>query len=367
MKKTLLALVFSIAFVILVSTTVFAADITYDNTTYTEINDGADMQITVSYTVSDYTEGEQVTLRVLTGTDEVQYDPEDETKPINIAYADQQAITGESGSFTFILAKSLIEENRIYVKLGSTTMETPDSVVAPVVTDGAVTVTDLKGIISEFTGGYDGSYAQQGTAVTFTVNRGLLASDIKYRVYDSINEVWGEYVPLTPDANDLFTIPGNAITGNIEIEAQTLGDGIYVQLITRDKYSAVVKETLGKQICAIFGTSAQDTYTVNGKEAYWSSRYNAHVVWIDSFETLITLAGDVEVTEGKAATEIVYDGDINGRGGTTAADSTFVKDSLFGTRLLPTTDMQLFKLDVDANMQVTTADIVQILRIAVGK
>ena len=77
--------------------------------------------------------------------------------------------------------------------------------------------------------------------------------------------------------------------------------------------------------------------------------------------------GDISVQEGVSATEIIYDGDLNGNGRTTAADSTFVKDSLFGTRLLPTTDMQLFKLDVDANMQVTTADIVQILKIAVGK
>ncbi|MBQ3115379.1 MAG: hypothetical protein IJC06_04595 [Clostridia bacterium] len=373
MKTKLKTMIIAVAFVIIASTTgVLAADILYSNTTYTEINNGKDLQITVSYTASDYHEGEQVTLMVLLGSDRVLYDQLQPETPTNIAYIDQTEITGSEGSFTFNLAKSFVEENKIYIKLGSNTMLTAKNAIASIITVDAVALNDIKGVVGEYISGYDGNYAQKGTDVKFTVNRGVFPSNIRCRVYDSANEVWGEYVSLTPDANDVITIDGEKITDNIEIDADVFREGVYVQLVTRDQYKAFVKETQNKQICAIFGTSPSDTYTVKGKEAFWSSKYNAHVVWISSSETLSTLFGNIEVTEGVAATAIDYNGDLNGNGRTTAADATFVKDCLFNSRLVSTSEMQLFKLDVeeedaDGFMMITTADIVKVLKMAVGK
>ncbi len=365
MKIKLLKLIITFIFVILVSSTVvLAADITYDDTTYTEINEGSDLKITVSYKVNYYEEGEQATLLVLTGSDTVTYT---DGVPNNIAYADQQVITGAEGSFTFVLEKSLIQNNRVYVKLGATSKDPADEVAAPVITDGAVTFEDANNIVKEYKSGYGGGYVAMGEDVVFVVDRGTLATNIRYRVYDSGSGEWGADILLTPDGSDQCTIPGSSITGNVQLVADRFAEGVTVQLITADNFKPNVSEVQGKQICAIFGTSAQDTYTVNGKEAFWSSKYNAHVVWIDSAETLTGLVDAVEVQVGVPATEIVYDGDINGNGRTTAADATIIKDCLHEKRKLATTDMQLFKLDVDANMQVTTADIVQILKIAVGK
>ena len=365
MKTKLITIITAVVFVILASSTVvLATDITYDDTTYTEINEGSDLKITVSYKVNYYEEGEQATLLVLSGSEEVQYDAES-GEPANIVFADQQLITGDNGSFTFILKKNKILANKVYVKLGATSKTPAEEITAAVITEDAVTFEDANNIVKEYKSGYGGGYVAMDEDVVFVVDRGTLATNIRYRVYDSESGEWGADRPLTPDGSDQCTIPGSSITGNVQLVADRFAEGVTVQLVSN--FNANVKELWDKQLCAIHGTSASDTYIVNGKAAFWSSKYNAHVVWIDSAETLTGLIDAVEVQVGVPATEIVYDGDINGNGRTTAADATVIKDCLHGKRKLATSEMQLFKLDVDANMQVTTADIVQILKIAVGK
>lgn len=365
-------MIFAVTIVMLMATTALAADVTYGSTSYIEINGGEDLQITVNYSVSSYEAGEQVTMLVLTGTDSVQYDPDDPTVPTNIAYIDQQLIKADNGSFTFVLSKSFIENNRIYVKLGATKMLTADGATEPVITDGAVGLADVKAIVKEFVSGYDGTYACQGEEIKFKVDESKLASDIKFRVYNDLTSTWGEYQSLTPDGEGVYTIAGSAVTGNIEIEGTIIGANISGQLVTREQYKAIVAETADKQIFVLNGTSSQDTYKVNGKEMFWSPKYNAHVAFISSSETLKSLSTKITVTKGASATAIVYNGDINGDGKTTAADATIVKDCLYNQRNTATSDMQLFKLDVESNgdsgfMTVTTADIVRVLGIAVGK
>ncbi len=365
MKTKFLTLITAVVFVILMSSTVvLAADITYNETTYTQINNGDDLEITVSYTAKDYEEGEQATLMVLTGSDTVTYT---DGVPNNIAYADQQVITGAEGSFTFVLEKSLIQNNRVYVKLGATSKDPADEVAAPVITDGAVTFEDANNIVKEYKSGYGGGYVAMGEDVVFVVDRRTLATNIRYRVYDSESGEWGADIPLTPDGSDQCTIPGSEITGNVQLVADRFAEGVTVQLVTADNFKPNVSEVQGRQVCAIYGTSPSDTYTVNGKEAFWSSKYNAHVVWIDSAETLTGLVDAVEVQVGVPATEIVYDGDINGNGRANAADATIIKDCLLGYRKLATSEMQLFKMDINSDMQVTTQDIIRILQMAVGK
>ena len=81
-----------------------------------------------------------------------------------------------------------------------------------------------------------------------------------------------------------------------------------------------------------------------------------------------------------AAITISYGGDINGSGTVTAADAMIINDCLHDQRLVPTSAMQLFMLDVEAAGRntgawqndgtgwktVTAADITWTLRKAVG-
>lgn len=358
MKTKILTLI-AVVFVILVSSTVvLAADITYDGVNYSEI-DADNLTITVNYAASNYAEGEHVTLMVLTGSDTVTYT---DGVPDNIAYVDQHEITADSGSFTFILAKDFITDNQVFVKLGSTTMASSDNTTATVITEGSVNFIDANGIVESFISGCDGNYAAANTDVVFTVNKGTLATNIQYKANG------GNYVDLVPDGEGKYTIPGSAITGDIELKADVVGEGISVELTSNDDYKPAVTEMIEKQLCIIEGTSPSDSYTVDGVQLYWSPLYNGHVGFISDEKSLENLQiNEVVVEEGVAPTQVVYNGDINGNGRATAADATIIKDCLLGKRTLPMTDMQLLKLDADGDRKVTTFDIVAILNKAVGK
>lgn len=122
-QHLLITVLFVFAMALFASTTTFAATIGYGRITFVEEND--DYKITVNYTASDYNQGEQLTMLVLTGTDTIQFDEVETNKPINIAYIDQAPITGATGSFTFLLDKTFVHNNRIFVKLGSTSLIQP--------------------------------------------------------------------------------------------------------------------------------------------------------------------------------------------------------------------------------------------------
>ena len=117
-------MVMTLVVAMLLSMSAFAASVGYTSLVPTEINDGADYSITVNYSATGYNTGDQITLLVLTEDDEIIFDQDDATKPTNVAYIDQEAIEGETGSFTFTVAKSFITSNEVYVKLGATAQAT---------------------------------------------------------------------------------------------------------------------------------------------------------------------------------------------------------------------------------------------------
>lgn len=124
MKKGMKLMVMTLVVAMLLSMSAFAATVSYTSLVPEEINDGADYSITVNYSATGYNTGDQVTLLVLTEDDEIIFDTTDATKPTNVAYIDQATIAGETGSFTFTVAKSFITSNDVYVKLGATAQAT---------------------------------------------------------------------------------------------------------------------------------------------------------------------------------------------------------------------------------------------------
>ena len=107
----------------------YAATISYGKITYTKDNGRLDYKITVNYTVSSYQEGEQVTMLVLSGTDTIVFDSVETDKPVNIAYIDQKPIENANDSFTFLLEKSFVQNNKLYIKLGASSMLQPSDKV----------------------------------------------------------------------------------------------------------------------------------------------------------------------------------------------------------------------------------------------
>lgn len=124
-KYLIISVLICFIMVVFGSFSVSAATISYGKITYTEENDGEDYKITVNYTVSSYMEGEQVTMLVLTGTDTIVFDAVETDKPTNIAYIDQKPIGNANDSFTFLLEKSLVQNNKLFVKLGATSVLQP--------------------------------------------------------------------------------------------------------------------------------------------------------------------------------------------------------------------------------------------------
>ncbi|MBQ3114598.1 MAG: dockerin type I repeat-containing protein [Clostridia bacterium] len=113
------------AIVLLGTSSAYAATISCGKIDLTEENGGLDYKITVNYTASSYQEGEQVTMLILTGTDAIVFDEEETDKPVNIVYIDQQPIENSNDSFTFLLKKSLVQNNKIFIKLGASSILQP--------------------------------------------------------------------------------------------------------------------------------------------------------------------------------------------------------------------------------------------------
>lgn len=122
MKMKLMVMTLVVA--MLLSMSAFAASVGYTGIESTGINDDADYSITVNYSATGYNTGDQITLLVLTGSSEITWSDDAKTIPANVAYIDQEAIEGATGSFTFTVAKSFVAEKEVYVKLGATAQTT---------------------------------------------------------------------------------------------------------------------------------------------------------------------------------------------------------------------------------------------------
>ncbi len=127
LKNKYLIISVLICFIIVVfgSFSAYAATISYGKITYTEENGELDYKITVNYTVSSYQEGEQVTMLVLSGTDTIVFDQVETDKPVNIAYIDQKPIENANDSFTFLIEKSFVQNNKLFIKLGASSILQP--------------------------------------------------------------------------------------------------------------------------------------------------------------------------------------------------------------------------------------------------
>lgn len=103
------------------SMSAFAASITYGDITAAAVEDTDDYEVTVTYTAADCAAGDYVTVLVVVGNEGAL---NDDTNPTNVIYIDQQAVADGAGSFTFKVAKSTIDNQDVYVKLGATNQAT---------------------------------------------------------------------------------------------------------------------------------------------------------------------------------------------------------------------------------------------------
>lgn len=170
-------MVMTLVVAMLLSMSAFAATVSYTSLVPEEINDGADYSITVNYSATGYNTGDQVTLLVLTEDDEIIFDTTDATKPTNVAYIDQATIAGETGSFTFTVAKSFITSNDVYVKLGATAQATAAAGTYTFTTGGGDTVLEngTNATVSNVTAGTETSSVIAGVytvAITDTALAG---------------------------------------------------------------------------------------------------------------------------------------------------------------------------------------------------
>ena len=113
----------------------------------------------------------------------------------------------------------------------------------------------------------------------------------------------------------------------------------------------------------------------NGTQFYWSPRYQAYVCWVPATMTSADLNGFVKFTNENKTVTIVNGGDINFDGAVDSADAGIVNDAIHGTRLVPTSALQLFEMDVAntgdkslvAGATIDANDVTWILQKTVGK
>jgi uncharacterized repeat protein (TIGR02543 family) len=202
------------------------------------------------------------------------------------------------------------------------------------------------------------SEATYETALTFTPTAtGKIITNVTAKIGNT---------PITVNKNTdgSYTIDGSLITGNITIEATTVEGRL--KTISKEEYVALES---GKQIVLIETAKLTDDtkYTLtSGGDLYYSSAYKGYVAIVDADLTDAQLASQLSVLTG-TATELNYKGDINNSGKTTAADSGIINDILHGATLYYTPDDRMrLELDVTGDQQVTTDDIVWVLREALG-
>ena len=104
------------------SMSAFAAAITYSDVAGVESGD--DYEVTVTYNAADVAEGDYVTVLVTVDSADLIFAEGDTTSPTNVIYVDQKAVTAGEGTFVFKVAKDIVANKDVFVKLGATNQAT---------------------------------------------------------------------------------------------------------------------------------------------------------------------------------------------------------------------------------------------------
>ncbi len=104
------------------SMSAFAAAVTYTNVVGNEVDN--DYEVTVTYNAADVAEGDYVTVLVTVGSADLMFAEGDTTSPTNVIYVDQKAVTAGEGTFVFKVAKDIVANKDVFVKLGATNQAT---------------------------------------------------------------------------------------------------------------------------------------------------------------------------------------------------------------------------------------------------
>ena len=104
------------------SMSAFAAAVTYTNVAGEAVGD--DYEVTVTYNAADVAEGDYVTVLVTVGSADLMCAEGDTTSPTNVIYVDQKAVTAGEGTFVFKVAKDIVANKDVFVKLGATNQAT---------------------------------------------------------------------------------------------------------------------------------------------------------------------------------------------------------------------------------------------------
>ena len=100
---------------------------------------------------------------------------------------------------------------------------------------------------------------------------------------------------------------------------------------------------------------------------YWSSKYKAYVKIVGKDETAQTLTAKLAFNASVAAQTLSYTGDINGSNTVTPADGGMINDELHSVKREYTlTEKERLEMDVNGSQEVSTEDIMSILRKYVG-
>ena len=104
------------------SMSAFAAAVTYTNVAGEAVGD--DYEVTVTYNAADVAEGDYVTVLVTVDSADLIFAEGDTTSPTNVIYVDQKAVTAGEGTFVFKVAKDIVANKDVFVKLGATNQAT---------------------------------------------------------------------------------------------------------------------------------------------------------------------------------------------------------------------------------------------------
>lgn len=195
--------------------------------------------------------------------------------------------------------------------------------------------------------------ATHGTDLTFTPS---VSGQVVTGVTCTIN---GNNVELVKNDNGSYTIPGDAIVGNVTIAYTT--QAATWTMIAETNYAAA---PAGKNIAVLTASrlAEEQTYALTGYgNMFWSEKYSAYVCFVNASERNETLSAKLIVVNN-AAIEIDYSGDINGDGKVTPADSAAINAALHGISVeYDVSDRMRFMFDVTGDKTVTAQDIKTIL------
>ncbi len=166
--------------------------------------------------------------------------------------------------------------------------------------------------------------------------------------------------------NGAFTVPADAITktGTVSVNKYDY------EFVSADQYKALAND--GHKIVMIDTDSNTADLTLEGSDFYYSSKYSAYVAIIDADMTALEIGQAITAKSG-SETAIKYNGDVNGDGNVTAADSAIASELLHAYNVSDTsyTDLMRFEADVygsyaEGSAYVTSADCAWMLYKAVG-